>query len=399
MQPRKYFVLLGLFFLSILLVNSLAKEEVERITITDAKQLRGIWEALYIYQETSRQERIDAHLPNLPEKEEFESHEEYKKRVNNIQEIYERRMERNLKREIRNEQKFKNMVFTFELTHIPYLVTQDSMRKYLFTSANGYSQESLTEYSDREYKARDGKVGQTNIKKSQTIDVNPVRKKVPFELSNGVNPEEYYEHREQIQVLRKKIGTTGLDVGVATYNAILRNTGYPWHGMLAYLKIPGAPIAVPPLAEWKIEENNFSLQENIAYLTFSLDRYKMEEERFPVIFPLSQFTKGEKEWVYYTKTLNEWEHYTETFKKSNVETTRQWLIKFDELPTYISLPLDKAKTVRKNEDDLILELKFQPVSAERKVISETTYYVLEVKLISAILKDSDEIIYVVADNI
>ena len=160
------------------------------------------------------------------------------------------------------------------------------------------------------------------------------------------------------------------------------------------------PSTVPPFVEeWRIEENNFSLQENIAYFTFSLDKYDMEKERFPVIFPLSQFTQGEEEWVYYTKMLSEWEHYTKTFKKSNAETTEQWLIKFDKVPTYIPLSLDKAKMVRKNENDLILELEFQPIRAEKNVSLDNTRYTLGVKIISAKLKDAGETIYVVAENI
>ena len=125
----------------------------------------------------------------------------------------------------------------------------------------------------------------------------------------------------------------------------------------------------------------------------------MEEEKFPVIFLLSQLTQGEKEWLYYTKTLTNWKHYTETFKQSSAEETEQWLIKFDELPTYIPFPLDKAKMARKNEEDLTIELDFQPVRVEKKVNPDITHYTLEVKLITTKLKDVDEILYVATESV
>ena len=174
MQPKKYFVLLGLLFLSILLVNSSATE-VEKITITDAKQLKGIWEALYTYQQTPRQKRIDTFWLPLLEKREFESENEYQERVDGVKVVYERRVEKNLKKEIRNEQKFKNTVFVLKFTHIPYTSIQDSMRKYL-SKAN----ESVQK---------------------------------PF-------AEEYYENKEKLTVLRKKIGTSGEDTGAAAYLGI-----------------------------------------------------------------------------------------------------------------------------------------------------------------------------------
>jgi hypothetical protein len=378
MQPKKYFIFLGLLFLSILLVDSFAKKT-EKTTVTDARQLKGIWEALYTYQETARQERINTHIPPLPKRKEFESGQEYKNRINNIKGIYTRRVEKNLKREISNEQEFKNTVFTLRFTYNPYITTQDSMRQYL-SESNGGSQESFKpgiEYSDREYKIRDDTVGQTNIKKSQTIDVNT---------------EENSEYREKNRVLRKKIGSAGIDTAAAGYSSVLRQTAF------AFLRIPFFPFAVPPLAEWRIEENNFSLQEDIAHLTFSLGTYNMEEKKFPVILSLSQFALGEKELLYYTKTLTNWKHYTETFKQASAEETEQWLIRFDELPAYIFLPLDEAKIARRNEKDLNLELVFQPVYAQKMGNSNNTNYILEVKLVSVMLKDVDKIIYKLVES-
>ncbi len=156
---------------------------------------------------------------------------------------------------------------------------------------------------------------------------------------------------------------------------------------------------MPPFADWRIEEDNLLIQEDIAHLNFSLDKYDMEKKKFLVMFSPSQFPEGEKDWVYYIRKLNYGDYYMEMFGNSDVEKVEQWLIKFDKVPTYINLPLDKAKTVRKNEANLVLELEFQPISAEKKINSDTTYYVLEVKLISATLKDIREKIYAVADNI
>ncbi len=126
MQPKKYFIFLSLCFLSTLLVSSFA-QEVEKITITDAKQLKGIWEAFYLYQETPRQERINTFRPPLPENKEFESRNDYQERVNGIKGVYERRVEESLKREINNEQKFKNAVFALKFTYTP------QVRKYTKT--------------------------------------------------------------------------------------------------------------------------------------------------------------------------------------------------------------------------------------------------------------------------
>lgn len=328
---KRKFIFLGLFFLFVFFVHSFAIFAIEEeiINITDAKQLKGIWEALYIYQQIPKQKRIDTFRPPLPKKEEFESNNKYQERVEDIKMVYEKRVEENLKREIKNEQEFKNKVFTLKVTYTPYTSIQDSMKKYLSKTNEGI-QEPLAE--------------------------------------------EYYEHKEKTTVLRKKIGTSGEDTTGAT----------------AYL---GIPLASPPFSEWKIEENNYSLEEKRAYFTFSLGEYNMEKERFPIIFPLSQFTTEEKEWKYYIKKFSEGEHYAETFKKPNTETTEQWLIKFDELPTYLPLPLGKAETVRKNEKDLILEFLFRPVSATKKIGPRYTHYTLGIELISATFKDGEEVVY------
>lgn len=381
---RKYLISFGLFFLLTLFINSSATEE--SANITDAKQLKGIWEAFNLYQETARQERINTLRLPLPEREEFESEEEYEARINHLNEIYKRRVEKTLKKEISNEQNFRDTVFKLELTHIPYTSSQSSMHKYLSQSRGDFYEISdhPTTYPNMQYKTQQGKVGQTHIKKTQIIDVD-------------VN--KTYEQEEKTRDLRKKIGTTGLDTDVASYNASLGHTGYPWHGILAFLKIPSMPFSHPPISEWRVEERNFTLLEKTAYLTFTLGRYDMNEARFPVIFPLSQFTDTNKEWLYYTKTLNEWEHYTETFKQSSAEQEEQWVIKFDHIPTHIPFTLEQAKKIRENDDDLVMELTFQPTSAKKFVSENKTNYILGVKLISATLKDIEEPLYTTAENI
>ena len=126
---KKYFVFAAFLFVLILSVNSFSKEgEIDRIIITDAKQLKGIWEALNIYQETSRQERINTYISPLPDSKEFESKDEHQERVNNIKKIYERRVEEGFKKEIRNEQRLKSMVFRLKFSYTPYDINQTPYR-------------------------------------------------------------------------------------------------------------------------------------------------------------------------------------------------------------------------------------------------------------------------------
>ena len=329
-----FFVLSTLLFIFLLSVNSFSKEgSIDTITITDAKQLKGLWEALYIYQETPRQERINTYIPPMPNSEEFESKYAHQEQVNKIKKIYERRVEESLKKEIANEQRFKNMVFKLKLS-----------------------------YNDMDSAS--------------------------------------YKNEETMKVDRKTLSTKYFKIPGAWFQEfqnimLLFETRFIHNA----LSLP-IPSTVPPfVTEWRIEEYDLLMQEDIACLNFSLDKYDMEGKRFPIIFPSSQFPQGENEWVYYTNKLYDLEPYTEIFKKSDADKIEQWLIKFDELPTYVSFPIDKAKTVRKNKDGLILELEFQPIHVEKKINSNTTYYTLEVKLLSAVLKNSNKVIYVAYGNI
>ncbi len=338
---KRYFIL-SVLFLLILSINLFSKEETDRITITDAKQLKGIWEAFYTYQEIPRQERIKTYIPPLPDIEEFESKEEHQKRVNDIKGVYERRIEGNIKNDINNEQKFKNTVFKIEFLYTP--------------------------------------------------DDNDINK--------GLNIAKSYKHIEETKVQRTTLSTKYVKIPVAWLQEF-QNTMMLFETRFVHdaLSSP-VPSTVPPFVqEWKIEENNLRIEEDIACLNFSLDKYDIEKKNFPLIFPPSQFPQGEKEWFYYIRKLNFGDYYMEMFEKSDFEKTEQWLIKFDNMPTSIPFSLNKAKMVRENYKNLILELEFQPTFAEKKVNSNTTYYTLQAKMVSATLKDGSKTIYVMANSI
>lgn len=369
-----------LFILSLSLLNSHASEQDNPTLITETIQLKGIWHALSSYQQVPPTERINMFFPPLPEQGEFESQKDYQKRIQAIKEGREKTIEEKLRNEIKKEEEFKNTQFTLRFTHIPYVLMQDVLRKYLFASDEYRYIPFATgeDYSQKDYKLESQKTGQTVGKKKIQID------------SHTPN---CYRYKEKTITLRKKTGTAGEDTRPYICNVALKTTPYPWHNVFSHLTVRGGIFAVPPVHVWKMEEKDYSYRERIAYLTFSLNRYDMEKKRFPVIFPLSRISPAEKEWEYSRRIFTEWEHYTETYRVSSEEKEERWLIRFDELPTYIPLPPERAKKLREHEEDLVLEVLFKPQSASREISEGYVNYTLEVEFISAELKDGGELIY------
>ena len=239
------------------------------------------------------------------------------------------------------------------------------------------------------YKRRAEKVIKQEIKNEQdfenTIFILEFKYNIPQDdrmvseqnMPLDLNQIQCYEEKEKKWAFRKKIGTSGVNI----------------------MELSQAPLVDPFFEEWKTQEDNCSSEESTAYLTFLLDKYNMETEKFPLIFPLSLVNREAKKWIYYTRKLIDWQHYTETFREANSEKTEQWLIKFDQIPAYVSLPSNKAKEVREKENELILQLNLQPVKVEKSVTFNIIYYTLEVKVLSAVLKDKEGIICVLPESI
>lgn len=345
-------------------IRCIAMEEQTTVIITDVEGLKGIWQALYWYQQSPARDRINTFRHPLPERREFESEAEYQKRTRAIKEEYERRIEEQLRNEIRKEEEFKNTVFILKLTHIPYILSQDSTRKY-FYHTNEYG-ESLsntgTRYSERGYRGESRKTGKTIKKKVKVVDTHTP---------------DCYQSEERRVTLRRKIGTAGERTPPG------EGGGYVF----------GAIFARPSLYNYKIEEKNFTFSKRAIKLTFSLQEYDIEQKRFPISFPFSEAEQGEKQWEYYTGKRTEWEHYSRSFRRVRSERVEKWTIKFDRLPTYIPFPVNRAKEVGESERDLALEVVFQPVRATKEVTLDGTYYNLEVELRTVALKDAEELLY------
>lgn len=344
-NPKKHLILTVLFLLLILSIKLSAKEmQTEPITITDAKQLKGVWEAFYLCQEIPRQERVRTYVPPFPQKEEFESKQDYQRRIDRIKNVYERRVEEKIKMEINNERNLKNMVFKINFLYTP---------------------------------------------KYDPSNVTPTSKM-----------EKPYRHKEETKVQRTTFTSKYFKTPIACMQEIHDSMLYLELGFIHHLlTIPVPPTIASTIGQWKIEENNLRIQENSAYFNFSLGRYDMENEKFSIVFPFSQFPKNEKDWVYYIRKLNFGDYYMEMFEKSDMEKTEEWSIKFNTLPSCIPFSLNKAKLLREKEQNLTLELEFQPLYAEQQSNLNTTYNTLHVDLISATLKDGNNVLYTISEAI
>jgi len=120
-------------------------------------------------------------------------------------------------------------------------------------------------------------------------------------------------------------------------------------------------------------------------LRFKLGKYNLEEKKFPIIFvspdgdsPSKKFNPKKREFEYYSR------------EEPIEDEIYKWIIRFNELPTYIPLELKQARRVRQNEDSLSLAIYFKSTQATKEAGNK---YILAAKFTSVSLETGKQVCY------